>query len=123
MAIIEVKVPQLSESVAEATLLQWHKKVGEAVARDENLIDVETDNPVAHFAIPQHKRQSDITQTNNTDDRFPRLEPVNQFRLHLLTRIVCGKKGDFQTRDREAGKPDRETTRQGQSTTPLCPRT
>jgi len=46
MAILEVKVPQLSESVAEATLLQWHKKVGEAVARDENLIDIETDKVV-----------------------------------------------------------------------------
>ena len=43
MAQIEVKVPQLSESVAEATLLQWHKKVGDAVARDENLVDIETD--------------------------------------------------------------------------------
>ena len=46
MALIEVRVPQLSESVAEATLLQWHKKAGEAVARDENLIDVETDKVV-----------------------------------------------------------------------------
>ena len=46
MAIIEVAVPQLSESVAEATLLSWHKKVGEAVTRDENLIDVETDKVV-----------------------------------------------------------------------------
>ncbi|MDP3288333.1 MAG: biotin/lipoyl-containing protein, partial [Methyloversatilis sp.] len=40
--LIEVKVPQLSESVAEATLVSWHKQVGEAVARDENLIDIET---------------------------------------------------------------------------------
>ena len=40
--LIEVKVPQLSESVAEATLLAWHKKQGEAVKRDENLIDIET---------------------------------------------------------------------------------
>jgi 2-oxoglutarate dehydrogenase E2 component (dihydrolipoamide succinyltransferase) len=52
MAIIEVKVPQLSESVAEATLLQWHKKVGEAVARDENLIDVETDKVVLELPAP-----------------------------------------------------------------------
>jgi 2-oxoglutarate dehydrogenase E2 component (dihydrolipoamide succinyltransferase) len=44
--IIDVKVPQLSESVAEATLVSWHKKVGEAVARDENLIDIETDKVV-----------------------------------------------------------------------------
>lgn len=53
MAIIEVKVPQLSESVAEATLLQWHKKVGEAVKRDENLIDVETDKVVLELPAPE----------------------------------------------------------------------
>src|SRR5258708_11356801 len=41
--IIEVKVPQLSESVSEATLLDWHKKEGERVSRDESLIDIETD--------------------------------------------------------------------------------
>lgn len=52
MAKIEVKVPQLSESVAEATLLSWHKKVGEAVARDENLIDIETDKVVLELPAP-----------------------------------------------------------------------
>ena len=52
MAILEVKVPQLSESVAEATLLQWHKKVGEAVSRDENLIDIETDKVVLELPAP-----------------------------------------------------------------------
>jgi 2-oxoglutarate dehydrogenase E2 component (dihydrolipoamide succinyltransferase) len=46
MALIEVKVPQLSESVAEATLLQWKKKVGQAIAIDEILIEVETDKVV-----------------------------------------------------------------------------
>ncbi len=52
MPVIEIKVPQLSESVAEATLLQWHKKVGEAVARDENLIDIETDKVVLELPAP-----------------------------------------------------------------------
>ena len=52
MAMIEVKVPQLSESVAEATLLAWHKKAGEAVARDENLIDIETDKVVMELPAP-----------------------------------------------------------------------
>ncbi len=52
MAIIEVKVPQLSESVAEATLLAWHKKAGEAIARDENLIDIETDKVVLELPAP-----------------------------------------------------------------------
>jgi 2-oxoglutarate dehydrogenase E2 component (dihydrolipoamide succinyltransferase) len=50
--IIEVKVPQLSESVAEATLLDWHKKEGEKVARDENLIDIETDKVVLELPAP-----------------------------------------------------------------------
>ncbi|HUJ85658.1 MAG TPA: 2-oxoglutarate dehydrogenase complex dihydrolipoyllysine-residue succinyltransferase [Burkholderiales bacterium] len=50
--IIEVKVPQLSESVSEATLLEWHKKEGEAVSRDENLIDLETDKVVMELPAP-----------------------------------------------------------------------
>src|SRR5436189_3582346 len=52
MAIIEVKVPQLSESVSEATLLDWHKKEGEKVSRDENLIDIETDKVVLELPAP-----------------------------------------------------------------------
>jgi 2-oxoglutarate dehydrogenase E2 component (dihydrolipoamide succinyltransferase) len=52
MAIVEVKVPQLSESVAEATLLQWKKKPGEAVAMDEILIEVETDKVVLEVPAP-----------------------------------------------------------------------
>jgi 2-oxoglutarate dehydrogenase E2 component (dihydrolipoamide succinyltransferase) len=52
MALLEVKVPQLSESVAEATLLQWHKKIGDKVARDENLIDIETDKVVLELPAP-----------------------------------------------------------------------
>ena len=50
--LIEVRVPQLSESVSEATLLSWHKKQGEAVKRDENLIDIETDKVVLELPAP-----------------------------------------------------------------------
>jgi 2-oxoglutarate dehydrogenase E2 component (dihydrolipoamide succinyltransferase) len=50
--LIEVKIPQLSESVAEATLVSWHKKEGEAVSRDENLIDIETDKVVLELPAP-----------------------------------------------------------------------
>ena len=52
MAIVEVKVPQLSESVAEATVLQWKKKVGDTVAADEILIEVETDKVVLEVPAP-----------------------------------------------------------------------
>jgi 2-oxoglutarate dehydrogenase E2 component (dihydrolipoamide succinyltransferase) len=50
--LIEVKVPQLSESVAEATLVSWHKREGQAVKRDENLIDIETDKVVMELPAP-----------------------------------------------------------------------
>src|SRR5215471_15911231 len=50
--LIEVKVPVLPESVAEATLVNWHKKAGEAVKRDENLIDIETDKVVLELPAP-----------------------------------------------------------------------
>jgi len=52
MALVEVKVPQLSESVAEATLLNWKKKPGEAVAQDEILIEIETDKVVLEVPAP-----------------------------------------------------------------------
>jgi 2-oxoglutarate dehydrogenase E2 component (dihydrolipoamide succinyltransferase) len=52
MAIVEVKVPQLSESVAEATLLQWKKQVGEAVVADEILVEIETDKVVLECPAP-----------------------------------------------------------------------
>jgi 2-oxoglutarate dehydrogenase E2 component (dihydrolipoamide succinyltransferase) len=49
---IEVRVPQLPESVADATLVSWHKKPGDAVARDENLVDLETDKVVLEVPAP-----------------------------------------------------------------------
>ena len=51
--LIEVKVPQLSESVAEATLQKWHKQAGEYVRRDENLVDIETDKVVLETPAPE----------------------------------------------------------------------
>ena len=50
--LIDVKVPQLSEYVAEATLVSWHKQEGQAVSRDENLIDIETDKVVLELPAP-----------------------------------------------------------------------
>ncbi|MBU3738102.1 MAG: 2-oxoglutarate dehydrogenase complex dihydrolipoyllysine-residue succinyltransferase [Rhodoferax sp.] len=62
MAIVEVKVPQLSESVAEATLLQWKKKVGESVSADEILIEVETDKVVLEVPAPAGGVLAEIVQ-------------------------------------------------------------
>jgi 2-oxoglutarate dehydrogenase E2 component (dihydrolipoamide succinyltransferase) len=60
MAIVEVKVPQLSESVAEATMLQWKKKAGDAVAIDEILIEIETDKVVLEVPAPSAGVLSEI---------------------------------------------------------------
>ena len=64
MAIVEVKVPQLSESVAEATLLQWKKKVGDAVLVDEILIEVETDKVVLEVPAPSAGVIVELVQAN-----------------------------------------------------------
>ncbi len=66
MAIVEVKVPQLSESVAEATLLQWKKKVGEAVKVDEILIEVETDKVVLEVPAPSAGVLVEIVQADGS---------------------------------------------------------
>ncbi|MBX3615852.1 2-oxoglutarate dehydrogenase complex dihydrolipoyllysine-residue succinyltransferase [Nitrosomonas sp.] len=58
--LIEVKVPVLSESVAEATLIAWHKKVGDTVNRSENLIDIETDKVVLELPAPNAGVLSEI---------------------------------------------------------------
>eukprot|EP01030_Chromulinospumella_sphaerica_P025430 gene25430-25576_t len=62
MAIVEVKVPQLSESVAEATMLTWKKKAGEAVVADEILIEIETDKVVLEVPAPSSGVLSEIVQ-------------------------------------------------------------
>ena len=66
MSIIEVKVPQLSESVAEATLLQWKKKPGEAVAIDETLIEVETDKVVLEVPAPSAGVMAEIVKPDGS---------------------------------------------------------
>ena len=50
---VEVRSPTLPESVSEATLLSWHKRAGESVSRDENLVDIETEKVVLEVPAPQ----------------------------------------------------------------------
>ncbi len=64
MSIVEVKVPQLSESVAEATMLQWKKKAGEAVTAEEILIEIETDKVVLEVPAPASGVLAEIVQAD-----------------------------------------------------------
>src|SRR5580692_5610234 len=63
---IEVRVPQLPESVADATLVSWHKKPGDRVARDENLVDLETDKVVLEVPAPAAGVLKEIKLTDGT---------------------------------------------------------
>jgi 2-oxoglutarate dehydrogenase E2 component (dihydrolipoamide succinyltransferase) len=78
MALVEVKVPQLSESVAEATLLQWKKKPGEAVAVDEILIEIETDKVVLEVPAPSAGVMAQIVkndgETVTSDEVIARID-------------------------------------------------
>ncbi|MDO8262427.1 MAG: 2-oxoglutarate dehydrogenase complex dihydrolipoyllysine-residue succinyltransferase [Gallionella sp.] len=93
MSTIEVKVPQLSESVSEATLLTWHKKIGEAVAEGENLIDIETDKVV--LELPASKSG-------------------------VLTRIIKGD-GEKVTSNEVIAQIDTEAAAQSVATQPAAP--
>jgi len=64
--MIEIKVPQLPESVTDATLVGWHKKAGETVARDENLVDLETDKVVLEVPAPAAGVLSEIKVSDGT---------------------------------------------------------
>ena len=57
---IEIKVPALPESVSDATLVAWHKKAGDSIARDENLVDLETDKVVLEVPAPASGRLKEI---------------------------------------------------------------
>src|SRR6187551_1803105 len=63
---IEVKVPQLPESVTDATLVSWHKKPGDSVSRDENLVDLETDKVVLEVPAPSAGVLKEIRIENGT---------------------------------------------------------
>ena len=99
MAIVEVKVPQLSESVAEATMLQWKKKVGDSVAADEILIEIETDKVVLEVPAPSAGVLSEVLVADggtviaeqliariDTDGKLPQLRqpPLLPRLQHLL---------------------------------------
>lgn len=66
MALLEVKVPPLSESVSEAFLLEWHKKAGEQVHLDENMVDIETDKVVLELPCPGNGVLVEILKENGS---------------------------------------------------------
>ncbi|GAB4403264.1 MAG: 2-oxoglutarate dehydrogenase complex dihydrolipoyllysine-residue succinyltransferase [Rhodoferax sp.] len=84
MAIVEVNVPQLSESVAEATLLQWKKKTGQAVAADEVLIEIETDKVVLEVPAPASGVLVEIVQGDGAT------VTANQLIARIDTEAVAG---------------------------------
>ena len=101
--LLEVKVPQLSESVAEATLLTWHKKAGEYVKRDENLVDIETDKVVLETPAPESGVLARIikgdggTVTSN--------EVIAQIDTEAAAAVPAAAKLEAKTRTRTGAQP------------------
>jgi 2-oxoglutarate dehydrogenase E2 component (dihydrolipoamide succinyltransferase) len=109
MALVEVKVPQLSESVAEATLLQWKKKPGDAVAIDETLIEIETDKVVLEVPAPAAGVMAEIVKPDgstvvggdliaklDTDGKAPAKKPAAEpAAAPTATTPAGGAKGDI----------------------------
>ena len=81
MNAIEVKVPVLPESVADATVLSWHKQVGERVARDEHLVDLETDKVVLEVPAPAEGILTEILQKEGSTVTGQQL--LARIHLHL----------------------------------------
>ncbi len=106
---VEVKVPVLAESVAEANLLQWHKKVGDPVKRGENLIDIETDKVTLEVASPTNGILTEILKQDGEDVESD----------ELIARIESEKKSTVETpatksteEKPEVNKPDEDAPQQ-----------
>ncbi len=97
---IEVRVPQLPESVADATLVSWHKKPGDSVVRDENLVDLETDKVVLEVPAPVAGVLKEIKLTDGTTVTSGQLLAVIDETRRRGSRRQCARDhGGFQRRD------------------------
>ncbi len=113
---VEVKSPTLPESVAEATLLSWHKQAGESVARDENLVDIETEKVVLEVPAPQDgvlqevlKRDGDVVGSD---------EPIAIIETEAATTSVSQQSPATAPKERPAEEAKSETI---DSEVPLSP--
>ncbi len=109
---IEVKVPSLPESVADATIAAWHKKVGDKVSRDENILDLETDKVVLEVPSPVDGILSEML--------FKVGDTVH--RGELLARIREGDSTTHESKDQKKEETKEETQTEDQSTSPAVRR-
>ncbi len=85
---IEVKVPVLAESVAEATLLDWHKRTGESVRRDEVLVELETDKVVLEIAAPEEGVLTEIRYPTGSTVRSEEVVAVIDSEAKIIEKTV-----------------------------------
>ncbi len=111
MAIVEVKVPQLSESVAEATMLQWKKKAGDTVAVDEILIEIETDKVVLEVPAPSAGVLAEIVVADGAtvaaDQLIARIDTDGKAAGQLLLPLPCPPSQPFLPPARRQWAPTR----------------
>lgn len=118
MAIIEIKVPVLPESVADATIATWYKKPGEFVKRDEHLLDIETDKVVLEVVAPEDGSLDSIQK--NKGDTVHAEEIVALFKTGVDKELKTGVDKD-QKVTAEKKPEERKESQSGTSTAPLSP--
>ncbi len=121
---IEVRVPQLPESVADATLVSWHKKPGDSVVRDENLVDLETDKVVLEVPAPVAGVMKEIKLNDGTTVTSGQLLAViDETAAAVPGASAPGDLGRLQRRDgagERCGREARGGWRQAQSRGEAC---
>src|ERR1043166_8583281 len=96
---IEVKVPMLPESVADATVLNWHKKIGDTVQRDETLVELETDKVVLEVPAPASGTLEDILKENG----------ATVVANDILAMITPGEKSEKKSEEKSEKKPEEKS--------------
>jgi 2-oxoglutarate dehydrogenase E2 component (dihydrolipoamide succinyltransferase) len=118
---IEVKVPQLPESVAEATVVNWHKAAGDAVKRDENLVDLETEKVVLEVPAPKDGVLTEIRKndgdTVEADDVLAVIDP-DASAAQAKSGAQPQEKGATQAQEREAPKSQERAAKTSGGTAP-----
>lgn len=111
---IEVKVPNLPESVADATVLTWHKKIGEKVRRDENIVDLETDKVVLEVPAPRDGVLKEMKQkegdTVTADDILAIIEEADEkVEQEASSKEEESKKSDEDKKEESKEKDSKKT--------------
>jgi len=116
---IDVRVPTLSDSIASGTLLPWRKQIGDQVARDETLVDLETDKVILEIPSPASGRLIELRQTEGAVVKADEVVAVIETDEQAATAVPKPPSRAVQTIDTPAAVVETATTEKAVSTVPV----